>query len=194
MKLTSQFTESLLKTKFGDSMVDSIEIDDKKYSKRTLELLSGVKNYYELDTELLVIAEAIDNPYDFPFLVEDIYDLDFDEDMRLALIRVQIDSKLNLHKDLEREQLRLYVAETIEKMMFGELLMEGDGKGKEMDNDKSKKSKGKGKGASKGKGKGGGRAKGKGKGGGRGKGRSKGKGKQKKGENETDDDWGKSYI
>ena len=124
-------------------MPDTIEIDGKRYSKRTVELLSGVKNFYEIDNDLLVIAEAIDNPYDFPFLIEDIYDMDFDEDVRLALIRVQVDSKLNIHKDLEREQLRLYVAESIEKMLFGELLMEGDGKGKDNHNNHKKKHKGK---------------------------------------------------
>ena len=64
-----------------------IEIGDKKYSKRTIELISGMKNFYDLDDDLLLVAEAIDNPYDFPFLLEDIYDMDFNEarDQRLGL-------------------------------------------------------------------------------------------------------------
>jgi len=107
----------------------NIEIDDKKYSKRTVELLSGVRNFYELEPNLLLLAEVIDHPYDFPFLLEDIYDMDFDEDVRLALVRIQIDSKLHMRTDLEGEHLRLFVAETIEKMLWGELLLEGDGKG-----------------------------------------------------------------
>jgi hypothetical protein len=120
-------------------MPEKIEINNKKYLKRTLELISGVKNFYDVEDNLLLIAEAVDNPYDFAFLLEDIYDMDFDEDLRLALVRIQIDSKLHMRDDLEREQLRLYVAETIEKMLFGELLMEGDGKGRERDEDKDKK-------------------------------------------------------
>lgn len=172
-------------------MAETIEIGNKKYLKRTLELLSGVKNFYEIDDELLPIAEAIDYPYDFPLLLEDIYDIDFDEDLRLALVRIQIDSKLNIHKDLEREQLRLYVAETIEKVLFGELLMEGDGKGKEKSEKKpKKKSKGKGKGTSKKTDKGKGNDKKKGKD----KGKSRGKGKHKKSDSEPDDDWWEIYI
>ena len=133
-------------------MVENIEIDGKKYSKRTLEILSGVKNYYEVDQNLLLIAEVVDHPYDFPFLLEDIYDMDFDEDLRLALVRVQIDSKLHMRDDLEGGQLRLYVSETIEKMLFGELLMEGNGKGKEKSESKTgKKSKKKGSNKDKGK-------------------------------------------
>lgn len=119
-------------------MVEKIEIDGKKYSKRTLEILSGVKNFYEVDGNLLLLAEAIDNPYDFPFLLEDIYDMNFDDDLRLALARIQIDSKLRLRHDIEGEQLRVYVAETIEKILFGDLLMDGNGKGKEQDDEKEK--------------------------------------------------------
>lgn len=170
-----------------------IEIEGKKYSKRTIELLSGVKNYYDLDYNLLLLAEAIDNPYDFPYLLEDIYDMDFDEDLRLALVRIQIDSRLHMHDDLQREQLRLYVSETVEKMLFGELLMEGNGKGKEVNEKKGKnKSKGKGKGKGKSNNKGSGKGKGRGKG--RGKGKGKGKGKSKKGENDVDDGLGNIYV
>ncbi len=172
-------------------MIGTIEIDGKKYLRRTIELLSGVKNYYDIDYNLLLVAEAIDNPYDLPFILEDIYDMDFDEDLRLALVRIQIDSKLHMRDDLEGEQLRLYVAETIEKMLFGELLMEGDGKGRENGNNKSKKKskkknekKSKSKSATKGKGKG------KGKGGGKGKGKRKTKGDNK----DTDDDLGGIYV
>ena len=169
-------------------ILEKIEIDGKKYSKRTLELLSGVKGFYAVDTELLAVAEAIDYPYEFPFLVEDIYDMDFDEDLRLALIRVQLDSKLHMRDDLEGEQLRIYVAESIEKMLFGELLMEGNGAGKpkRRGKRKSKKTDTKSKTASKSKtetksqGRGGGRGKGGGKGGGRGGGKGRGKGKGKK--------------
>ena len=164
-------------------MIERIEIDGKKYNKHTIELLTGVKNFHELSDNLKLIAEAIENPYDFPFVLEDIYDMDFNDDIRLALVRIQIDSKLHMHKDLEGMQLRLYVAETIEKMLFGELLMEGNGKGKEKEAIKpKKKSKGKSKQESK--------SKGSDKGGGRG---TK-KGKSKKGDNIPTDGWGNIYI
>jgi hypothetical protein len=168
-------------------MVAMIEIDNKRYSKRTIELLAGVKNFYNVDYNLLLLAEAIDHPYDFPFLLEEIYDIDFDEDMRLALVRIQIDSKLHMRDDLEGEQLRLYVAETIEKMLFGELIMEGDGKGKEKNNDKTKK-KSKKKDKKKTKSKSSGKGKGKGEGKGRGKSKTKGV------DRGTDNGWEEIYI
>ena len=202
-------------------MAEKIEINGKKYLKRTIELLSGVKNFHELDDSLLLVAEAIDYPYDFPYVLEDIYDMDFDEDLRLALARIQIDSRLNMCDDLEGQQLRLYVAETVEKMLFGELLLEGNGKGKEPSEDKPKKkskakekgkskgkekgkgsgkgkgkskSKGKGKGKSKEKGKGKGKSKEKGKGSGKGKGKGKGSGKgKKKSQANPKDDWEEIY-
>jgi len=117
-------------------MIERVEIDGKKYKKRTIELLTGVKNFHELNDNLKLLAEAIENPDDFPFVLEEIYDMDFDDDMRLALVRIQIDSKLHMCDDLEGMQLRLYVAETIEKILFGDLLMEGNGKGKENDTKK----------------------------------------------------------
>lgn len=154
--------------------MEKIEINGKRYSKRTIEILSGVRNFHDIDNNLQLLAEVIDHPYDFPFLLEDIYDMDFDEDLRLALVRIQIDSRLHIRDDLEGEQLRLYVSETIEKMLFGELLTEGNGTGKEDNDEEDKKKKkdkkgskssskpkstGKGKGKSKGKGRGRGRPK-----------------------------------
>jgi len=120
-------------------MAEKVEINGKYFSKRTLEILAGVKSYHKVDNNLLLIAEAIDNPYDFPFLLENIYDMDIDEDLRLALARVQIDSKLHMRNDLEKMQLRLYVSETIEKMLFGELLLDGNGHMREKDEDEKKK-------------------------------------------------------
>ena len=218
--MTCQVVVDRIKQLSGGRMVGKIEIEGKKYSQRTVEILSGVKNYFELNANLLLIAEVIENPYDFPFLLEDIYDMDFDEDLRLALVRIQIDSKMHMCDDLEAGQIRLYIAETIEKMLFGELLLEGDEKGIEIrekekkDKDKAKgkakggakgkggggKGKGKGGGGKgkggggKGKGKGGG-GKGKGKGGG-GKGKDKGKGKGKRSKKEDDEkkDWKNSYA
>lgn len=172
-------------------MPEKIEINGRKFFKRTLEVLSGVKNFVEVDENLLLVAEAIDNPYDFPFLLEDIYDMDIDEDLRLALARIQIDSKLHMRSDLEKEQLRLYVSETIEKMLFGELLMDGNGHGREKDDeekkDKDKKEKTKSKSNGKGKGKGKGKAKSTGKGRG-GKGKSKGEDKEKEENNNSGDE------
>ena len=176
---------------FGDAMVGKIEIEGKKYSTRTIEILSGVRNFYDLDANLLLLAEAIDHPYDFPFLLEDIYDMDFDEDIRLALVRVQIDSKLHMRDDLEGEQLRLYVAETIEKMLFGDLIMEGNGKGKEASGSKSKKKdKKKGKKNTKKTNSGKGKVEGKGDG----KGRGKGKGKGKRTNKSNGKEWDEIYI
>jgi hypothetical protein len=174
-------------------MLERIEIDGNKYYKRTLEVLSGVKEFYDVDDNILLIAQAIDNPNTFPFILEDIYDMDFDEDIRLALARIQIDSKLHMHDDLEREQKRLFVSETIENMLFGDLLLDGNGRGREKDEDDDKK-KEKGKSKSKGQNKGGEKGKGTTKGGGKSKGKGKRKGKNKKTVDEPDKDRDHTYV
>lgn len=101
---------------------------DKKYSLKTLGLLSGNK---EVDIEdvpenVLTIAEAVDDPDKLPYLIESIKSLKIDdmEKFRFVLLRVQIESHLHMNEDLERYMKRLYVAQVIEKLLYGELLLE----------------------------------------------------------------------
>ncbi len=116
--------------------MDYMNIKDKNYSLKTLKLLMGQK---ELDVKnipesILIIAEAVDNPYELPYLIETMNSMEIDDKakFRFVLLRVQIDSNLRMNEDLEMYQKRLYVAQVIEKLLYGELFFEA---GKEEEED-----------------------------------------------------------
>lgn len=108
--------------------MEYVKINEKKYSLKTLELLIG---QMEVDTEkiddpILTIAQVVDEPDKLPFLIEGIKSLEIEnmEKFRFVLLRVQIDSHLHMNEDLERYMKRLYVAQVVEKLLYGELLLE----------------------------------------------------------------------
>lgn len=108
---------------------NKIKIGKKFYAIGTLKVLTGEETIAprKINKGFLLIAEAIDNPNNFPFLLGDIYGIMPDEEIRLGLARVQVDSKLKMKEDLEAHNTRLFVAEAIEKLLFGDLLIEGNG-------------------------------------------------------------------
>jgi hypothetical protein len=127
-------------------MRSKIKIGGKEYSIGTLKVLTGeeIIKPRSVKKDFLLLAEAIDDPDSFPFLLKDIYNIsNNNEDLRLGLARVQIDSKFKMKEDLESYNTRLFISETIEKMLFGGLLVEGDGK-KDEDNEKGSAAKKKG--------------------------------------------------
>lgn len=105
-----------------------INIKDKKYSLKTLGLLTGQKepDIEKIRDDILTIAEAVDEPDELPYLIETIKSLKIDdpEKFRFVLLRVQIDSQLRMNEDIEMYQKRLYVSQVIEKLLYGELLLE----------------------------------------------------------------------
>ena len=111
-----------------NNMTELVEIDGLKYNLDTLKLLVGRLNMdvSEIDMPLLIIARAIDNPTMLPYLIEQIFLLDVEKEdkLRFSLIRVQIDCELHMNEDLQYYQIRRYVAQTIEKMLYGDLLLE----------------------------------------------------------------------
>ncbi len=111
-------------------MQNKVEVHGKMFCKDTVEVLTGKRGSTDVDKTMLPVLEAIDNPQELPFLLEEINLLKASEELRLALVRVQVQSELKMHEDLNMHQKRLYTAQTIEKLLFGELLLEG-GKEKE---------------------------------------------------------------
>ncbi|KAF5418308.1 MAG: hypothetical protein C5S45_09195 [Candidatus Methanocomedens sp.] len=101
---------------------------EKEISVDTLQLLLGQESVEQgnVPGEILLLAKAIDDPYCLPFIIEEMDELEIeDENMfRFALLRVQIDSELRMNEDIQMHQRRRYVAQVIEKMIFGELLIE----------------------------------------------------------------------
>jgi hypothetical protein len=101
---------------------------EKEISVDTLQLLLGQAfvEQWNVPGDILLLAKAIDDPYSLPFIIEELDELEIkDEKMfRFALLRVQIDSELRMNEDIQMHQRRRYVAQVIEKMIFGELLIE----------------------------------------------------------------------
>ncbi len=116
--------------------MDYVNINNRKYSYGTLKLLMGEQepDIENIPQNVLVIAEAVDGPDKLPYLIEDIKSMEIDdmEKFRFVLLRVQIDSTLHMNEDLQMYQKRLYVAQVIEKLIYGELLLEAE---KEEDED-----------------------------------------------------------
>ena len=78
------------------------------------------------------IVEVLDNYEEFPFLIEPIYreaseleDEDLDR-LRFGLVRLQVYADIHRYEDMEAAQRMKYVATTLERMLFGRLLLEGE--------------------------------------------------------------------
>lgn len=103
-------------------------INDKKYSIKTLGLLTGQEDVdiEKVPENILIIAQVVDDPDRLPYLLEILKYLEIDdkEKFRFVLLRVQIDSQLHLNEDMEKYHKRLFVSQVIEKLIYGELLLE----------------------------------------------------------------------
>lgn len=105
-----------------------IEKNGKQYDVSTLQLILGDQDFdmkAEINSEYLLLCEAVDNPSILPYLLADFYSIDLPDpdDFRLSLMRVQVDSDLRLGEDIQKHQQRAYVARTIEKIIFSELFL-----------------------------------------------------------------------
>ncbi|MCZ7402403.1 MAG: hypothetical protein O8C61_09290 [Candidatus Methanoperedens sp.] len=113
-------------------------INDKKYSIKTLGLLTGQMDadIEKVPENILIIAQVVDDPDSLPYLLETLKYMKIDdmEKFRFVLLRVQIDSQLHLNEDMEKYHKRLFVSQVIEKLIYGELLLEA-GKEDEEDED-----------------------------------------------------------
>jgi len=132
-------------------MNDKIKIKGEMISQYIVDLINGEKGKKKMNEDFLPLARVLEHPTELPFLIEDIYLLRDHEDytlVRFALVRVQIYCDMNMNKDLEKFQKLNYISETIENVLFGELLKEGAELEKEEEEEEEepepkKKSKGK---------------------------------------------------
>jgi len=109
---------------------DYVTINGKKYSKETLGLITGNQNI-DTDAEkipesFLLLCEVIDEPYKLPYFLETFYSMEIGNEnrFRFSLVRVQVDSELRMNEDIQKHQRRKYVARTIEKLMYQEIMLE----------------------------------------------------------------------
>jgi hypothetical protein len=112
-----------------ESIIGDITILDKKYSEKTLQLITGKKDiatYREnIPEEMLLLSEVIEDPLKLPYMLDTFYTTQIKNEkaFHFALLRVQVDSDLRMHEDIQKYQQRRYVAETLEKLLYGELML-----------------------------------------------------------------------
>ncbi len=76
------------------------------------------------------IVAGLENIQCFPDLVEPVYReaVGYDDDtldhLRFALVRLQIHADIHRNEDLEKAMQEKYVAQVLEKIIFGSLMME----------------------------------------------------------------------
>jgi len=106
-----------------------------RYGK-ALELLSGKEEPDDPDPLLEKIAICLSSPLEFPLQVESIVNDEGIQNLRMHLARVQIDSELRMREDVDYHTQRLWISQTIERMVFGGLIVEGEKIGKDEDDEK----------------------------------------------------------
>ena len=90
----------------------------------------------DIANELLILCEVLDKPYKLPYLLEKCYSMKINDEQafRFSLLRVQVDSDLRMHQDIQKHQQRSYVARTIEKLLYRDLMLEvAEGAGFDVD-------------------------------------------------------------
>jgi hypothetical protein len=104
-----------------------ITIRDERYSSADLKLLIGEDEVLEPKPHILLLAKILRDPMRLPWFLKDICSLCMEEqdqrDMRLSLIRVQVDAELRMNQDIQRYQQRRYVTQVVEILQFNELLL-----------------------------------------------------------------------
>lgn len=111
------------------SIIGEIIILNKKYSEKNLQLITGKKDIslhqQDIPEEMLLLSEVIEDPLKLPYLLETFYTTQIKNEkaFHFALLRVQVDSDLRMHEDIQKYQQRRYVAETLEKLLYGELML-----------------------------------------------------------------------
>ncbi|AAM04368.1 predicted protein [Methanosarcina acetivorans C2A] len=112
-----------------ESVGDEIIVSEKRYSERNMQLITGKKDIsshtMDIPEEMLILSEVIEDPRKLPYLLETFYTAQIKNEkaFHFALLRVQVDSDIRMHEDIQKYQQRKYVAETLEKLLYGELML-----------------------------------------------------------------------
>lgn len=116
---------------YGEIFINgNITIEQKKYSLEILGLITGKRGnkteLVDIPNELLILCEVLDEPYKLPYLLETFYSIKIEDEQafRFSLLRVQVDSDLRMHEDIQKHQQRSYVTKTIEKLLYRDLMLE----------------------------------------------------------------------
>lgn len=93
--------------------------------KETLTVLCGGEVPTKVSPTLSNIADCLDRPVEFTEKVENICESEDSEEYRYHLVRMQIYSELNIREDVDYHSRRLWIAQTLEKLIFGKLKIDG---------------------------------------------------------------------
>jgi len=111
----------------GWKEMDYVEIEGERYSVEDLETLTGVVRPSESKGYILLLAKVLKDPLSLPRRLSEICSVKLNDeerrDLRMALIRVQIESELKMNEDIQRYQQRRYVSQVIEILLFKDLLL-----------------------------------------------------------------------
>ncbi len=118
------------------SDTSNVDIGKKKYNRGNLCVLLGLEDTSQLTDEikkksipedLLKIAWVLDKPSRLSMILKEIFYIsrDNNEDVRLALARAQINAHLKMNENLEKYTQQRFAAETMERLIFGELMLDG---------------------------------------------------------------------
>lgn len=111
------------------TIAGKVLIAEKEYCLDTLKIITGhsvLEDPGSMPEELLFLCSVIDNPYLLPYFLETFYSMQLRDEnfFHFALLRIQVDSQLRMNEDIQTHQHRIYVARTLEKLLFNELLLE----------------------------------------------------------------------
>ncbi len=106
-------------------MTRKIEVHGEEFSEELVELLGGEEGGEEFDEEWLPIAEALDDPEMFPYLIEDVQEVEASDELRNALIGVEVNAQLKMKRKMDYYKRQLFVAESIEKLLYKKVKLKG---------------------------------------------------------------------
>lgn len=112
-------------------ITETVIIDGEEYSKETVEVLMGEKGTDGLREGWKPIAKALSHPKELPFLLEDIVDIENDKELRLGLVRIQVNAQLSMKENLDFYKQQLFTAKSIEIILYNTLLLKATVKRKE---------------------------------------------------------------
>jgi hypothetical protein len=104
-------------------------------ANRTLEVLCGGIMPEKVPPVLELIRAAVDDPGTLTYTVQTIVEDPAIKDLRFHLVRMQIESEIRMREDVDHHAKRLWVSQTIERLAFGDLKLEGSKKDQDEDED-----------------------------------------------------------
>jgi hypothetical protein len=94
-------------------------------ANKTMEILCGGAIPDDVPRALELIRAAVDDPDTLTNTVQIIVDDPAIKELRWHLVRMQVESEIRMREDVDRHAKRLWVAQTIERLAFGDLKLEG---------------------------------------------------------------------